>query len=329
VIYRGLVAGTVLEKALDDQGKPALQVLVNKEFAGAVGRGSRFWRIPATSVSAGPGVLNVEVQGLTSLVQGGVAFDTFGQEGGPAAASYPLLDSPPAAAATSPPVRITFNDGQGLLAGRTQLRYLGLPVGLVEQARTKGGQVEVVARFEAGHEDLRRRGAAYAIVRPEVSLKGFTGLQTLLSGVYIECLPGSGALADSFVGKASSDPAILQPTGFKIRLVSTGTEINPGADIFYRDINIGEVTSKELSEDGQKVELTARIQDQYRDLVRKNTQFWDDSAIQASLGFVKLKIKAPTLITPNGRVGMATPGKPGAEAAPDSVFQLGRKAPGL
>jgi len=328
VIYRGLVAGSVLEKSLDAQGRPSLVVFVKSEFAGSVRGGTRFWRVPATSVRAGPGVLEVELQGLAALAQGGVAFENFGEVSGPAAATYPLLSNRAAAAASSPPVRISFDDGQGLLAGKTELRYLGLPVGLVEQATPRGGQVEVVARFQPGHDALRRAGAVFAIVRPQVSLKGFTGLETLLSGVYIECLPGSGPLKDSFVGRTASDPEILQPTGFKILLVSAGTEIHPGAEIYYRDIRIGEVTSKELSADGKSVELSARIRDQYRDLIRENSQFWDDSLIQASVGFVKLKIKAPTLITPNGRVGMATPGRPGPKAPAGTVFQLGNKAVG-
>ncbi|MCK9588654.1 MAG: hypothetical protein M0Q93_04720, partial [Terrimicrobiaceae bacterium] len=40
---------------------------------------------------------------------------------------------------------------EGLLAGRTQLRYLGGPVGLVEEVKASGGKVVATARLEPGH----------------------------------------------------------------------------------------------------------------------------------------------------------------------------------
>lgn len=325
VLHRGLVAGIVREKGMDASGNPCLHIELSHEFRDALHENSRFWRVPATSVSAGPGVLNIEVQGLTSLVSGGVAFDDFGAPGGQAGDTYPLFDSERAAAATSPPVKIVFSQGQGLLAGRSQLRHLGVPVGLVESVRTANGNVEVVARFEPGHEALRRKGAKFAIVQPVVSLQGITGMETILSGVYIDCMPGTGPTADSFVGKASGDPEVLDRTGFEIRLLAPASGIHVGAHVYYRSTTVGVITDKNLTEDGQQVELTAVIEPKYRHLIRENSRFWDDSQIVASVGFVKLKIQAQTLISPDGRVAFSNPDKPGDPAKPGQVFVLGKR----
>ena len=210
VIYRGIVVGRVKEKALDENREPQLKVVIRKEFERAVRRNARFWRLPATSVQAGPGVLKVDVAGLDALLQGGVQFDVFGQPGGAAEdeAEFELFANERAARSLSPPLRIAFENGQGLLAGQTQLRYRGVPVGLVEKVNPSSGKVEVVARLEPGYDFLRGQGTIFSLVRPRISLEGVSGLEALVSGVYIDCLPGSkGKLVQNFVGRSPAAAA--------------------------------------------------------------------------------------------------------------------------
>jgi len=325
VFYRGLVAGSVLEKALDENARPVLRVVVHREYANALRENSRFWRVPASAVSLGPGVVKVETQGIEALLQGGVAFDTFNIPAAPApsASVFELFDNEALAAATSGPIRITFETGRGLLAGRSELRYLGVPVGLVESLSTANGKVEVTARLRAGYEFLQKSGSSFAIVEPKISLKGITGIETMISGVYIECLPGSGSeTSSSFVGVKTSDPVAAGLQGFEIRVSAPATTILAGAKVVYRDLSVGQVTAKTLSEDGLSVILTVLIDPKYRRLIHDNSRFWDASAIEASIGFLKLKLHSQTLIDPNGRIAFANPPKPGNLAPQGHVFHL-------
>lgn len=328
VYYRGLVAGTILGKQMEEGESPCLKVRINEDFKSALRSNTRFWRVPATSVTAGPGVLEAEIQGLSALLQGGIAFDVFETPGQPSDGSeaFPLFDNETAARAVSAPIRIAFKSGQGLMAGRTALRYLGIPVGLVESVRTANGRVEVTARVDSGHEFLRRMGASFAIVQPQISLQGFTGLETILSGVYIECVPGTGGFSDGiFLGRSSSDPALLEQDGFKVRLTSKDTTVRAGAPILFRDMTVGEITDKSLSADGTQIELTAVIDSKYRNLVRSNSHFWDAGGMEASIGFLKLKVKSDTIIAPDGRVAFMNPPKSGEPVKAGQVFPLSNK----
>ena len=134
VLLRGIVVGKVKEKSFDENNVPALTLVIRPEFAKTLASNAKFWRVPATAIAAGPGVLNVEVAGLQTLWKGGVAFDVFGVSGDAAkdGARFELFADERTARAGSPPIQIEFKNGQGLLAGHTQLRYLGVPVGLVE-----------------------------------------------------------------------------------------------------------------------------------------------------------------------------------------------------
>ena len=53
--------------------------------------------------------------------------------------------------------------------------------------------VTVVARLDREDTKLLRDGTRFWVVRPRLGAGGVSGLNTLLSGAYIELEPGSGA----------------------------------------------------------------------------------------------------------------------------------------
>jgi paraquat-inducible protein B len=302
--------GAVLKKSLDDKGRPILHVVIKPEFRNVISANTRFWRTPATSIKVGPGVLQVELESVEALVQGGVEFDSFGAtiKSEVPVSEFQLFDDKKTAQAESTPIRIRFDNGRGLVAGRSELRYLGVPVGIVEEVETKDQHIWVVARLNSGYEFLRTQDAIYSVVRPNISLQGITGLETLVSGVYIECTAGSSKkMATSFVGKTTFDSEEITPTGLSVKLKAEGSPINPGAAIYYRGISVGRITEKSLSQDGRDVVLTAVINRKYSHLIHENTKFWDASGLKATLGFLKFRIQTGSVIVPDGQICFATP----------------------
>jgi paraquat-inducible protein B len=330
VLYRGLAAGRVTAKAIDARGEPFLDVVIRKEFAAAVPRNARFWQVPATSVQAGPGVLNVDIASLESLIQGGVAFDVFGSAEAAAenGSKFELFATESAARATAPPIRIAFENGQGLLAGQTQVRHLGLPVGLVESVASKNGNVEAVVRFNPGYDFLRREGSAFSIVRLNVSLNGVSGLETVVSGVYIDCVPAEGGrLVESFHGVSLAKAAFEEKEehGLEIVVTASHTTIGLDAPVSYRGITVGKVGRKVLAADGRKVGLCVVISQPYASLIRENTKFWDAGGVKVTLGFFDLKVQTGSLDSlAHGGLAFATPNNAdmGAAVEPGHEFEL-------
>ncbi len=310
LLHKGIVVGSVLEKSLDDDGMPILRAVIDHAYSATVSEQSRFWRVAATTVKAGPGVLEVEVENLKSLLHGGIAFDSFGAKGKTSEpdTEFRLYRTEAAAKAVSSPVRIQFKNGRGLAAWRTEVRYLGIPVGLVEKVETKNGSVVATVRLDQGNDDLLRKGSIYSIVRPNISLQGITGLETLISGVYIECIPGdSTQKTDFFVGRPTIESEDFLHGGLTIQLTAPETPITLGSPIVYRGITIGSIVERNLTPDSRGIVLTATIDRQYARLVRTNTRFWNSSGLQASLGFLKFRIDAETIVSPVGRISMGTP----------------------
>lgn len=331
VTYRGVKVGRVREQALTPEGKPYIEIAIDRAKSGLLKTSSRFWSVSASSVSMGPGGIKVDVSGLDTLIQGAVAFDDFGVPGDPLTdgATSVLFASEALAKACGEPFTITFARGRGLRAGQTRLTRLGIPVGMVTKLDAVGDEVRVTAQFEPGFDSLRASGSKFTLVEPEISLKGVSGLETLVTGVVIECEPGRGSgRASSFVGlvpKDEEDPMLAQSRkGRHFRLISRGTSTDEGAPVLYRDLQVGTVLDKVLTDDGQAVELVVGLEPQHANLVRDNTVFWDVRGLRGSIGFLNINIQTaiPLPVIGGGAVSFATPDDSAPPAPAGSVFTL-------
>lgn len=331
VTFRGVKVGRVREQALTPEGKPYIEIAVDRAKSGLLRTSSRFWSVSASSVSMGPGGIKVDVSGLDTLIQGAVAFDDFGVEGEPMAdgATSVIFPSEALAKACGEPFTITFPRGRGLRAGQTRLTRLGIPVGMVTDVTAAGDQVRVTARFDPAFDSMRVAGSKFSLVEPEISLQGVSGLETLVTGVVIECEPGRGTeRAATFTGavpKDEEDPMLVQSRkGRHFRLVSPATSTDEGAPVLYRDLQVGIVLDKTLSGDGNSVELVIGLEPEHAGLVRENSVFWDERGLRGSIGFFNISIRSaiPLPIIGSGAVAFATPDDSAPRAAAGTVFTL-------
>lgn len=189
VLHHGVIVGKVRKKTLRENGGVILTLFIKKEFVPTLSQNVRFWRLPATELRAGPGTLKVAIASLKTLFEGGIAYDLVGSAGAPVeeGATFPLFANEELARLSSLPLDLTFENGQGLVAGQTQIRYRGLPVGIVGEINILPEKVEVIAYLKPEYNFLRRPETTYKIIHSKISLDGATGLETLLSGVYIDC----------------------------------------------------------------------------------------------------------------------------------------------
>ena len=89
-----------------------------------------------------------------------------------------------------PLIEIGFENASGVRAGSTELRYRDVKVGLVEEVGfARGlGQVLVKVRLDQDVAPYVDGDARFWVVRPQVTTQGVSGLDTVLSGVFIEGL---------------------------------------------------------------------------------------------------------------------------------------------
>jgi paraquat-inducible protein B len=210
-----------------------------------------------------------------------------------------------------PHITIRFADGSGLKPGQSVLKYRGVIVGQVRSISLSQNlrTVQVEARLDKSAATLAREGSVFWIVRPEVSVANITGLGTIISGPFIEVIPGSGPARRTFEGAANS-PAKHDEHGLQIVLMAPHRgSLRIGSPVFYRGIEVGMVREQRLSEDARAVEFDVFVQQRYEALVRGDSKFWNVSGVDVDFSLFKgAQVNVESLKSLiSGGVAFATP----------------------
>ncbi|MUK77955.1 MCE family protein [Aliivibrio fischeri] len=195
-------------------------------------------------------------------------------------------------------IQIYFEDAQGLMAGRTTIRYQGLEVGMVKNITLSKdlSNIYVDADIYPEASDLLKENTQFWLVKPQASLTGISGLDALVSGNYIAILPGSGAAKTKFTALANSPAIQPNTTGLSVTLRSKDLgSISVGSKIYYKKIPIGEVYNFKLDHETDNVRIKALIEEQYAHLITSKSRFWNASGIGANIGFNGVDVQFESL----------------------------------
>lgn len=186
-------------------------------------------------------------------------------------------------------IRVAFPDASGVTAGQTTLRYREVTVGVVEDVgfTTDLSQVNVYIRVNKEIAPYLDDDASFWVVQPQVSARGVQGLNTILSGTYIQGTWDNNLTEarTAFLGneRAPIVPPGVDGTAITLR-AKDSSRLGPGAPILFRGIEVGEVATPTLSPDGTEVRVEAFILSPYDRQLSTATRFWDASGVSATLG---------------------------------------------
>jgi paraquat-inducible protein B len=227
-----------------------------------------------------------------------------------------------------PEVTIDFSDGAGVEAGKTTLEYKGVNAGTVESVEFRPDMkgVAIHLRLKKRASSLANAESKFWIVHPEIGFSGVHGLETLVSGVRINVLPGGGPTASHFTGLDSTPPPEVTDEGrsFILQADKLGS-LTTGAPVFYRELKVGSVEASQLSEDSTAVLVRIHVEEPYKDLVRTSSRFWNTGGFSFKVNLFGAQLKDTSLESlVSGGVSFATPdAAPLAPAAePGARFKL-------
>lgn len=197
-------------------------------------------------------------------------------------------------------VQIYFSDAQGLVAGRTTIRYQGLEVGMVRDINLSKdlSNIYVDADIYPEATQLLNKSTRFWLVKPTASLSGISGLDALVSGNYIAIQPGTDDTSAEtvFYALKSAPTDLLAENGLTITLKARDLGgVSIGSKIVYKKIPIGEVYSYRLADDGQSVTILASIDNEYRHIINRQSRFWNVSGIGASIGFEGVDVRLESM----------------------------------
>jgi len=231
--------------------------------------------------------------------------------------------------AKGPTVTITFRTAEGLEVGKTKIKFKDVEIGVVKDIRLLHDRSGVVltAEFAKDAEDLLVQDTRFWVVRPRVGGGGVSGLGTLLSGAYIGTDVGkSEERSSSFVGLETPPilTAGLPGREFVLRAEDLGS-IGYGTPIFFRRLQVGEVTAYKLDPDGTGVTIRIFVHAPYDRFVTTETRFWHASGIDFTLGASGIRVDTESIasILLGGIAFGEPPQAHASEPAPvDAAFKL-------
>lgn len=185
-------------------------------------------------------------------------------------------------------ITIEFDSGAGIIPRKTEIRYKGLVTGMVHKVVPSDDLQSVIAEVEMtkSFKDYLTENTQFWLVSADISLQGVSGLDTLLSGSYINIIPDTNKEAESqdrFVALDEAPQLDMITPGLYLTLqTSVLGSISENSPITFKQIPIGYVTSYRYIEDTQGIDINIFIEQEYAHLVKENSLFWNTSGVQVS-----------------------------------------------
>jgi paraquat-inducible protein B len=197
-------------------------------------------------------------------------------------------------------IEIDFDDANGIVAGETVIKYRDVEIGKVEKVNFAEGLVVVVveARVDKDIAPFLDADAQFWVVRPNVSLRGVTGLDTVLSGVYIEANFNTEADVEQSRFVALKDAPLVRANQQGTQIVlraRDGSSLASGAPILHKGIQVGYLETPQLARDGNSVTVNAFVEAPFNRNITTATRFWNTSGFSLSLGASGVSLNVSSL----------------------------------
>jgi paraquat-inducible protein B len=229
-----------------------------------------------------------------------------------------------------PTITISFKTGDGLEAGKTKIKFKDVDIGVVKSVALSPDYSRVIATAELSRDATKMLvdDTRFWVVRPRVSGGTVSGISTLLSGAFIGMDIGNSKRdRRDYVGLEAPPVFASDVPGREYVLKSEDLgSVAIGTPIFFRRLQVGQVTSYELDPNGKGITMRVFINAPYDKFVVADTRFWHASGVDVSLNTEGVKVNTQSLVSILvGGLAFQTP--PGArddepQAAAKTTFEL-------
>jgi paraquat-inducible protein B len=197
-----------------------------------------------------------------------------------------------------PQITITFLSGEGVQVGKTLVKYRDVTVGRVAAVVLSADHQTVVVSADLSKDavSLLKADTQFWVVRPRIGVGSVSGLDTLLSGVYIGIKSGAATLSERHFIGLEKPPALSHgPRGRELQLhAARAGSLSVGAPVYFRQFQVGRVIDENLLPDGS-TRVTVFVDTPYDGFVKPVTRFWNASGIDVKLGADGLNVQTESL----------------------------------
>jgi paraquat-inducible protein B len=185
-------------------------------------------------------------------------------------------------------ITVQFDSASGIVIGKTEVRYKGLVAGVVSDVDVSEDLQSVIVEIEMipTTKKILTDKTLFWYVTADVSFQGVTGLDTILSGSYINMKPDiehAGAQQRSFIALTEAPTLDVSTPGLHITLhTKTLGSLGKQSPVSFKQISVGYVSGYKYNAQTNLVDINVFIQPQYAHLVNDSSRFWNASGFDIS-----------------------------------------------
>ena len=180
-----------------------------------------------------------------------------------------------------PKIEIIFQSNEGLREGQSQVKFRNVPIGKVLKVMLNedGEGVKVIARIDKEAAIYLNDEARFWIVKPEVGMGGISGLDTILSGTYINMMSEKKKTSKrDFIGL--EQPYRLLEDGDYFHLTASSSHnLKIGTPVFFKSMKAGFVEYVTIGLDEQSVDVIIYVDKAYVSYIHTDSKFWVQSSL--------------------------------------------------
>ncbi|RPA55388.1 MCE family protein [Shewanella vesiculosa] len=323
VFFRQAPVGSVVSYRLDGNKQIIISAFVQEQYAHLVNKDSHFWNVSGLKIDASLAGIKVSTESIASILAGGISFDTGSYTEKAQNGDAYILYQDELSAIGGVHFSLTATDNDGVNEG-TSIIYRGIAIGEIEKVSLTDTGVQFSARVEHQYQGLITSDSQFWLSGADLSLKGIKNLSRLVTGSVINVLPGTQASDKAMQFELASEaPDLLTQAKLKLTVVAnTHTGVSNGAQVRYKQLPIGQITSINLSKDFSTVEYQIEILPEFKNLLTKGSFFIPESAlaVDASLAGIKVKTRDVTTML-EGAISLI-PSNSDTLIAPNSTLPL-------
>ena len=198
-----------------------------------------------------------------------------------------------------PEITIIMPTAEGISIGKTEIKLLNVKVGIVTDITLSKNYdyIQIKAQINKDTERMLNDQTQFWVVKPRIGSAGVSGLETILSGAYIQIQPGESTTSKlNFTALELPPVAPLSSKGIRVVLShDKAGKLNIGDPVTYQGFTVGRVekTSFDLAE--KKALYQLFILEPYNGLLLSGSQFWLTSGIDVKLNADGFNVQVDSL----------------------------------
>ncbi|MBA5760757.1 intermembrane transport protein PqiB [Vibrio sp. 404] len=200
---------------------------------------------------------------------------------------------------TGPEITLVMSDASGIEVGKTQIKALNVKVGVVTDVKLGKDYEHIIvkAQMDKDAERMLREDTQFWIVEPRVGKEGISGLETLLSGAYLQLQPGKSEHRKTHFDVLDIPPVAPPNTeGLRITLNhELAGKLDIGDPVIYQGFTAGRVEKVTIDANKRIAQYQLFIFKPFDELVRTGSQFWLNSGVDLQLNAEGFKVRIDSI----------------------------------